>query len=310
MKNYIQIIRNLANQINSIYNKLSDEEIEYDLKNPKVITGKLFSEFNNQRPIGELKDAEFQVFSQWGDDGIIQYLTRNLEIPNKTFIEFGVENYTESNTRFLLINNNWSGFVLDGAEANIKYIKKDPISWAHEIHSQAAFITKENINSLMKGFIDLGYDREIGLLSIDIDGNDYWIWKELNVLSPVIVIVEYNSLWGADKSWTIPYSPDFYRLGEGNSILNYGVSLLSLCDLAEEKGYFFVGCNSAGNNAYFIRKDRINKLKPMSAVEGYVSSKFREMKLPDGTIVSGQERLQTLKGRKVFNTRTQQTEII
>jgi hypothetical protein len=310
MKNYLNVVRRFTNQVNALYNKFIVDRVAYDLKNPKVISGRLFSEFNNQRAINTLQDAEFQVFSQWGDDGIIQYLIRKIDTPNKTFIEFGVENYTESNTRFLLINNNWSGLVLDGSEANVEYIKKDPISWAHEIHSWAAFITRENINSLLKKFLDLGYDKEIGMLSVDIDGNDYWVWREINEISPIIVVVEYNSLWGHNNPWTVPYTPDFYRLSEGNSILHYGASLLSLCDLADEKGYFFVGCNSAGNNAYFIRKDKIAGLKPLTAEEGIVTSKFREAKMPDGNMLSGKDRLKSLKGRKVYNTRTRQIETI
>jgi hypothetical protein len=310
MKNYLSVLKRFSNQVNALYNKLVPEQVVYDLKNPKVLTGRLFAELNNQRTIADLQEAEFQVFSQWGDDGIIQYLIRKIDIPNKTFIEFGVENYTEANTRFLVINNNWSGLVLDGSEANVEYIKKDPISWAHEIHSWAAFITRENINSLLRKFLDLGFEKEVGILSVDIDGNDYWVWKEINEVNPVIVIAEYNSVWGHDNAWAVPYTPDFYRMSEGNSILHYGASLLSLCDLADEKGYFFVGCNSAGNNAYFIRKDKITDLKPLTAERGYVVSKFREAKMPDGTMISGKDRLKSLIGRKVYNTRTQQIETL
>lgn len=311
MKKYLKIIKRVVHQVNTIYNEtVAERTIEYDLKNPKVLTGNLFAKFNSQRIINNLEEVEFQVFSQWGDDGIIQYLIEKIEIPHKTFIEFGVENYTESNTRFMLINNNWSGLVMDGSQENINYIKKDPISWAHELHAWPVFITKENINSILTKFLAIGYEKEIGILSIDIDGNDYWIWKEINVIDPIIVIAEYNSIWGPQNPWTIPYISDFYRRGEGNSILHYGASLLSLCDLAEEKGYFFIGCNSAGNNAYFVRKDKIGKFKPLTAKEGFRMSRFRELEMPDGSRPSGAERFDSVKGRKVFNTRTSQVEII
>jgi len=310
MRNYLNIAKRFVNQVNAIYNKTMADPIEYDLKNPKVLTGRLFAKFNSERIIDNLHDAEFQVFSQWGDDGIIQYLIDKIDIPHKTFIEFGVENYTESNTRFLLINNNWSGLVMDGSEENVNYIKRDPISWAHELHAWAVFITKENINQTLTRFLNIGYDKEVGILSVDIDGNDYWIWKEIDVINPVIVIAEYNSIWGPDNPWTIPYEADFYRKSDGNSILHYGASLLSLCDLAEEKGYFFIGCNSSGNNSYFVRKDKIGELKPLKPDEGYVLSRFRELRLSDDAIVSGKDRLNNTKGRKVFNTRRQQVETI
>src|SRR5687768_12224968 len=107
------LIRNSVNidQIPEIRKVLSN-----DLKSPKVNLGQIQTALNNQKQsIKNLDEVEFQVFSQWGDDGIIQYLVNKLDIPNKTFIEFGVEDYKESNTRFLLISNNWSGYVIDGS---------------------------------------------------------------------------------------------------------------------------------------------------------------------------------------------------
>ena len=306
----MHLIRKAPGTIQEVKQQLKPD-IEYDLKNPKVLTGRLLSEINSKKEnVKSFSEVEFQVFSQWGDDGIIQYLIHKVDIPNKTFIEFGVENYTESNTRFLLINNNWSGLVMDGSESNIDYIKNDPISWAHELYSWPVFITKENINDLIKKFLGIGYAADIGLLSIDIDGNDYWIWEAINTINPIIVIVEYNSLYGYDNPFTNPYEADFFRLNQGNIILQYGSSLLSLCDLADIKGYDFIGCNNAGNNAYFLRKDKNFSFKKLSPKEGYVVSKFNEMQKPDGTRILGKDRFEYLKGRKIFNTRTNTIEII
>jgi hypothetical protein len=308
--NYLKLIRRLPGNVEFL-RRQSDVEIQYDLKNPKVIMGKFLAELNSKKEnIENFSEVEFQVFSQWGDDGIIQYLINKVEIANKVFIEFGVENYRESNTRFLLINNNWSGLVMDGLESNINYIKNDPISWAHELHSWPVFITRENINERIGQFLKLGYSRDIGLLSIDLDGNDYWIWQAIDVILPVIVIVEYNSLYGDDNAYTVPYDADFFRLKDGNIILNYGASLVSLCDLAENKGYDFIGCNSAGNNAYFLRKDKNLYFKKKSPKEGFVNSKFNEMKNKDGSWIMGNDRLLQLKGRTIFNTRTNSTQII
>ena len=124
----------------------------------------------NKININSISDVEFRVFSQWGEDGIIQYAVSKIDIPNRIFIEFGVENYLESNTRFLLINDNWSGLVIDGSRPDINFIKKDPISWRHDITAINAFITKDNINELIRQTVN---EEDIGLLSIDIDGNDY-----------------------------------------------------------------------------------------------------------------------------------------
>ena len=137
------------------------------------------------------RESEFRVFSQWGEDGIIQFLLQHVSIKQPLFIEFGVENYTESNTRFLLTNNQWSGIVIDGSDENIEYIKKDPIYWATNLKAVSAFITKDNINELIT---QNGITGDIGILSIDIDGNDYWVWQAIDCVSPSIIICEYKYL--------------------------------------------------------------------------------------------------------------------
>ena len=228
-------------------------------------------------------ENEFRVFSQWGEDGTIQFLVRHLEIQNKIFVEFGVENYTESNTRFLLINNNWSGLIIDGDKRNVDYIKNDPIYWRYNLKAVHSFVTKDNINSTLS---ENGIKGEIGILSIDIDGNDYWVWKAINLISPAIVIIEYNFRFGKDKAVTIPYDENFMRSKAHHSNIYYGASLKALCLLAEQKGYVFVGCNSAGNNAFFVRKD----LKPafideLTPEEGYVCGQFRESRDVKGNLL-------------------------
>lgn len=275
-----------------------------------ILLAKTLIEQNKQKGIVDrLEEVEFKVFSQWGDDGIIQYLIHHIDIPHKTFVEFGVENYTEANTRFLLINDNWSGLIMDGSEVNMQYTRSDEIYWKYDLQCKAAFITAENVNELIAS---ASFEKEVGILHIDIDGNDYWVWKAINVINPIIVIIEYNSLFGHEHPWTTPYNPAFYRTEYHFSNLLYGTSLCSACDLADEKGYVFVGCNSAGNNAYFVRKDKVNNIKTQKPEEGYRMSKFKESRNKEGklTYLRGNERIESIKGEKIFNTRTQQIEII
>ena len=282
-----------------------------DLKSPKVNLGQIQSFLNNQRQfVASLNEVEFQVFSQWGDDGIIQYLVNKLEIPNKVFIEFGVENYKESNTRFLIINNKWSGLVIDGSKENINFIKRDSISWAYDLHATHSFITKENINQLISDFLKKGYSSEIGLLSIDIDGNDYWVWEAIVVVNPIIVVVEYNSVFGPEKTWSIPYDAGFYRLANDNTYQYWGASLNAFIFLAKRKGYTFVGCNSNGNNAYFIRNDKILTFKELDSTEGFVEAKFREYTDEFGDKPAGSKRLNLIKGREIFNVVSGSIEVI
>ena len=253
-----------------------------------------------------IQDAEFKVFSQWGDDGIIQYLVHHLEIEPQTFIEFGVQDYRESNTRFLLMNNNWTGLVMDGGKESIDYIMKDRLYWRHDLTAVCAFVDRENINKI---FVENGFDGEIGILSIDIDGNDYWIWDAINVVDPVLVIIEYNSFFGDQCAITIPYDPKFIRTQAHYSNLYWGASLKALCLLAEKKGYGFVGSNSNGNNAYFVRKDIIGELRTLSAQQGYVRAKYRESRDREGrlTYISGDERLKVIGDMPVYDVERDMT---
>jgi len=230
----------------------------------------------------ELQNNEFQVFSQWGEDGIIQMLLRHIEIPSKIFVEFGVENYTESNTRFLLVNNNWAGLVIDGSPEHISYIKQDSIYWQHNLKAVQAFLDKDNINKIIS---ENGIKGEIGILSIDIDGNDYWVWQAIDVVNPAIVIIEYNSRFGKDKAVTIPYNPSFVRSDAHYSMLYAGASLKALYNLGKAKGYSFVGCNSVGNNAFFVRQDlKPTAIKELTVAEGYIASQFRESRDEKGNL--------------------------
>jgi len=264
---------------------------------------------NKDQILKDIQLAEYKVFSQWKDDGIIQFLVNYLNIPNKVFVEFGVENYNESNTRFLLMNDNWKGLILDGSAANIASIKEQDIYWKYDLTAVHSFVTAENINDTIKSN---GFSGEIGLLHIDIDGNDYWTWKAINCVNPVIVIMEYNSVFGKEMPWTTPYNASFNRTVAHHSNLYFGASITSLTDLAAEKGYQFIGCNSNGNNAYFVRNDQVGGLKTLSAQEGYVLSKFRESRDDKGnlTYLSGEERIKALRGMEIFNTRSNSLENI
>ena len=237
--------------------------------------GKMLAEANASRKIASLEEAEFQVFSQRGEDGILQYITSRIDIPHKIFVEFGVEDYTESNTRFLLMNNHWSGLVLDGDERNIRFIHSDLIHWKYDITAWHSFITRENINGLIGKYTDCD---DIGLLSVDIDGNDYWVWEAITVIRPRIVVCEYNSAFGDSEKVSIPYSPDFYRTKAHHSNLYFGASLGAFCHLAEKKGYDFIGTAGAGVNAFFVRKDLSGPFRKCDPVKDFRESANRDSK--------------------------------
>jgi hypothetical protein len=228
-----------------------------------------------------LCDAEFRVSSQWGEDGIVEWLVHQLgEIP-ETFVEFGVENYRESNTRFLLQHRNWRGLVIDGSQEHIDFIRQDRISWRHDLTAVASFITRVNINDIIS---DAGFSGEIGILSVDIDGVDYWVWEAIECVKPHIIVVEYNSVFGDLLPLTVPYAPDFIRKQAHPSNLYYGLSIRAAQHLAGQRGYTLVGTNRAGSNAFFVRNDRADViLRRLGAVQDR-PSRFRESLGPSGEL--------------------------
>jgi hypothetical protein len=268
----------------------------------RLLLGRLLAEsVARKTSYASLAELEFKVFSQFGDDGIIQYLATHLPLRYRTFIEFGVEDYLESNTRFLLQKDNWSGFVMDGSAQNVARLERMPFYWKHDLTARAAFVTRQNVRALLAEKV-----REwqgVDLLHIDLDGNDFWIWQELD-FAPAVVIMEYNSTFGIDRAITIPYAEDFQRTRAHFSNLYWGSSLKALHGLARQKGYAFIGCNSAGNNAYFVRRDAMNeRVAEVTLERGYVASKYRESRDRDGglTLLPPSQRAQAIRGLPVFD---------
>ena len=256
----------------------------------------------------DFRKVGFKVFSQWDEDGLIQYLINKIPIAEKTFIEFGIENYEESNTRFLLLNDHWQGMVLDASESDVRYIETDRIHWEFDLQAKRAWITRENIDALLSGS---GFSNDLGLLSIDIDGNEYWIWEAIESLRPRIVIVEYNSVFGLEPL-SIPYQEDFCRSVAHHSNLYYGCSLAALDHLAKKKGYLLLGSNVWGHNAFFVRADVAGEFRGRTPREAYVVSKFRESRGRDGrpTYVRGADRIKLIEHLPVVNVATGESGLL
>ena len=257
-----------------------------------------------------IQDSEYKIFSQWGEDGIIQHLVNSIEIKNKTFIEFGVEDFIESNCRYLMMKDNWRGFVIDGSVKNIDRVKGQYFYWKYDLEAVASFIDVENINDLLARS---GFDYDLGILSIDIDGNDYYVLEAIKFFRPRILICEYNSLFGPSRTITVPYDPNFRRTNAHYSNLFFGASLGALYYLAQKKGYSLVATSSAGVNAFFVRNDLMKgNLQSLAPEEAYTSSHFRESRNKAGelTFVSGDKRFEIIRGQKVFNVATNTEETL
>ena len=252
-----------------------------------------------QKKISKIKNLscmEFSVFSQWGDDGIINWLTNNLPIKNKIFIEIGTEDYKESNTRFLLMNQNWTGHLIEADIESVENIKNQSISWKYDLNFHNLLVDKKNINKMIG---NLNLPKEIGLLSLDIDGIDYWVWEKIKVIEPVIFVCEFNSVLGDKHAISVPYNKNFNRTKFHYSNLAFGASLPAFKYISELKGYKFLGTNSNGVNAYFVKKSHFKHLK--GKIQKIISykSKIKESRDKDykKNYLSGFNRINQIKNK-------------
>jgi hypothetical protein len=229
----------------------------------------------------ELERAEFRVFSQFGEDGIIQFLVQRVPIENRVFVEFGVEDYAESNTRFLLVNDAWRGLIIDAGTAHQRFLDDSRLAWRTTIDAVTSFIDRDNVNDVIRGG---GVSGDIGLLSIDIDGNDYWVLDAIDSVAPRILVTEYNSLFGPDHAVTVPYDAGFVREQKHFSHLYWGASLAAMAQAADAKGLALVGGNRAGNNAFFVRRDALGEIPERTPLECWRPAQFRESRSPRGEL--------------------------
>jgi len=222
-----------------------------------------------------LEQFGYKVFSQNDEDGIIEEIFNRIGTTNKKFIEFGVEDGLECNSHFLL-HKGFSGLWMEGSKKScnkIQRIFKEPLSQKQLVLAHT-FITAENINELIGNYFTTG---EVDLCSIDIDGNDYHVWKAIKCVSPRVVIIEYNAMFPPSHEWVMPYNAK--HMWDGGTIDagdNMGASLKSLELLGETLGYRLVGTNLNGLNAFFVRKDLAKDLfvSPPSAENLYNPSRY------------------------------------
>jgi hypothetical protein len=188
--------------------------------------------------------------SQNGEDGIIEELARRLNVGRGFFVEFGVEDGKECNMAFASRRRGWRGIMLEGDPLKHAALAANYREFAN-VRCEQAFITRDNVVEIFERF---AVPREFDLLSIDIDGNDYWVWERLGGYRPKIVVIEYNGTKPPPERWVMRYVPDF-RWNVGESY--WGASLASLEALGTRLDYALVGTDRNGVNAFFVRDDLV-----------------------------------------------------
>ena len=308
-------VKKLINKIKSIIKPEQNHDWEdraLILSANTLMNSKAWREKPNLSNPKWIQEKEFSVYSQFGDDGIIQYLIHflNLKKTDGRLIEFGVGDYFESNTHFLVVNNRYEGFVIEGDKKNMNILKSSSIYWKYKLKAKTDFINKENIQNLLNSSL---FDK-IELLHIDLDGNDFWILEilDLNKFNPDILILEYNAVFGSTKNISVPYDQNFNRFNAHYSGKYFGASLGALNYIADKKGYYFIGCNSAGNNAYFLQNKHLNKIPKINLLDGYQAAGFREARNKNGELIysNTKEEIKAIQGMPVIDVVTKQKMLI
>lgn len=206
-----------------------------------------------QRDPRSLNLFEHKVYSQDGTDGILREVFRRVGEAPRHFVEFGAGNGLENNTTFLVVQG-WAGLWIDGHEERVEQARQtfaEPVD-AGRLTILREFITKDNIEQL---FCSAHVPQEPSVISIDIDGNDYWVFEALSSFRPMVFVVEYNAMFPPDASWVMSHNP----LHEWRTDSYQGASLKALTDLAARKGYTLIACSLAGINSFFLRDDLISE---------------------------------------------------
>ena len=318
MSRFLNFLRKLRNRLFGVEELKSELAVERKarvratnllhraiLENRRAIGAQHFGSPEADGDPNGLATAEKQIYSQFGEDGIIDHLIRHLPGIPPLFIELGTENYREANTRFLAVHRYWSGLIVEADARFVAMMRADGIPWKHGLRVIESWISASNVNELL-GMAPTR-EGEVGLLSLDIDGVDYWIWKAIDRISPWIVILEYRGDLGPGVVWTVPYDENFARSPNQYQNLYYGASLRALSELSARKGYRLVGVNRAGGNAFFVRSDILGSLIAREVSEVFRPSCFYEGRSDMGSppaFTGRRERLQGLEGSVWHNLAT------
>lgn len=232
----------------------------------------LFLKYQDQlksKTLPRLSDTGFRVFSQFEEDGKLLFIFSIIGMTNKTFIEIGSDDGVNSNSANLYFNFGWHGLFIDGNPSAVKrgqyFFKKYPHSYFFKPTFICDLVKRENVNELIKKG---GYEGEVGLLSIDIDGNDYWVWDAITLADPQVVIIETHSEFGLENI-VVPYDPNYFY--PGKHPVYHGASPIAMTNLAKKKGYRLVGANDLGFNFIFVKNGLADDQIPEVTVESVLN---------------------------------------
>lgn len=220
---------------------------------------------NSGGQLPPLSETGFRVYSEYEEDGMLLFLFAVIGTANRTFVDIGAADGINSNCANLAINSRWNGLFIDGNEANcrrgIDFYSKHPDCWAYPPKFANAIVTRDNVNDVIR---NAGFAGEVDLLSIDIDGHDYWILDALNCISPRVMVIECHVEFGCENI-VVPYDKN-YQPSADNPYYR-GASPMAMTKLAQQRGYRLIGANQLGFNLIYLRNDVAVERFPEVSVE-------------------------------------------
>lgn len=268
IKSMIQEIQVALRPLSKVVNQVEDKSSPH----LKVAQRRLFNyyqhEISNER-LWDLSETGFRNYSQFEEDGILLYIFAAIGTTNKLFVDIGSADGINSNCANLAINFGWHGLFIDGNEHRINfgksYYEKHPDTEAFPPKFVQAFVQQENINQIIE---EQGFSGEVDLVSIDLDGNDYWIWDALSIIQPRVVIIETHVEFGLNNI-VVPYDKDYSYPGKHPDY--HGASPVAMAKLAKRKGYRLVGSNLYGFNTIYVKQGVGEDILPEVSVESVLS---------------------------------------
>jgi hypothetical protein len=272
----------------------------------KFMLGSIFLDNAKKKyeSIKDLNEVEFKVFSQTGEDGIIDFLISKLGILNSKFVEIGVGDYSEANTRYIYEKSFSKGLIIDIEKDFKRKVSKNINLWKGLLEIENIEISTENINKILDKY---HLNEKLDLFSIDIDGIDYWVIEKLKKKISKIFVAEYNPTFGHNLEISVPNKKNFNRFQEHYSGCYYGASLKAIIRLLEKKGYDFVGTNKLNFNAFFVESDLSHNFqdlkKNLKSLDFYTEIKIRDSKNKNGQLdfLSREKRLEQLKELEIID---------
>ena len=217
----------------------------------------------------QFEQCEFKVHSQHGEDGIVLEIFSRIGVTDRRFVEFGFGNGSQCISANLSLNFGWQGLLMDASQRHVElareFYRRRLGRRSANVKIVQCLVTADNIDATLARE---GMAGQIDLLSIDVDGNDYWLWQAISAVCPRLVVIEYNASLGPERSVTVKYDANFdYRAKHRNGFY-HGASLAALAKLARQRGYILAACDSSGTNAFFVH-------------QGAASGKLDELQVPE-----------------------------